>query len=230
MIPMDLRKILARYLSSASLVWLLSAWIAVLVSHQEKARFLAQAAACLGLGLLFYPGWGKAGHRAGLLAWCALAAGGLFVQIITANMLDAASIKLVVGVFLLGLFMHGLIHPFSSQPDAPFLGLCLFATLAALPLWLGPWMEMLAEGHPRIFQALLWLCPLSYLGGLFDYDFLREQWFYRNTPFGMLRYDYPDPAMASLLFIASNAWLLFHPHRLKNWLLRLHLKTKSLPS
>ena len=42
----------------------------------------------------------------------------------------------------------------------------------------------------------------SYLATLAEIDYLRSDWFYRHTPYGGLRYDYPEPALFALILVA----------------------------
>lgn len=188
----------AQFLVRLAFAALLAGWVAGAAGSGGKGPWLAEALALLGAGLLLRPGGNlPAGWCAGLAA--CLPVHGLLVGAPLAPLLD-----LSLGVFLLGLALHGAALRLGSErdPAAPALVLCGFAALCYLPLWLGPWMEWLAGRDPAWVDAVLWACPAAHLAGLFDYDVLREQWFYQRTPFGMLRYDYPGKASARALLSA----------------------------
>lgn len=97
----------------------------------------------------------------------------------------------------------------------------LLVSLAA-PLWASPLIVMFGSSKWFV-DALVALCPVSYLASLADIDYLRGDWFYRNTPYGGLRYDYPDPL--ALLFILAAMlilWLVINRRR-KSQILTLTL-------
>jgi hypothetical protein len=87
--------------------------------------------------------------------------------------------------------------------------LVLLAALAALaPVWLGPVIDH-TEPAQWITDALLAVNPLTHLGTLAGIDYLRSDWFYRHSPFGGLRYDYPSRTgvLAGLLLAGALASL-----------------------
>jgi len=69
-----------------------------------------------------------------------------------------------------------------------------------------PWVNNCGNS-PRL-HVLLWSSPLSYLAGMLDYDYLRNQWFYQHTPYGMLKYEYPDKILYSFGLIGMSLLLL----------------------
>jgi hypothetical protein len=209
-----LRPLLARHFAAAVWVWLMAAWIAATLAErlslQSKTRWLLEALALLVGGLLLYPSWRDGLRPRRLLAWSALLAAGLLGHALLVAAATAPLLVLAGGVWLLSLTAHSLVFRFAapSSENSPVLAVCVFVTLCALPVWLGPWIEALAVSHPAVLQALLWLCPLTYLAVLFEYDVLREQWFYQHTPFGLLRYDYPAAGWASLCWAGVAALAL----------------------
>ena len=96
---------------------------------------------------------------------------------------------------------------FTYNRHIPWNILCAVIMLTTLPLWMAPWVESIAPTPPRL-HVLLWSSPLSYLAGMLDYDYLRNQWFYQHTPYGMLRYDYPDKILYSVGLIGMSLLLL----------------------
>ncbi len=80
--------------------------------------------------------------------------------------------------------------------------------LFALPLWSAPLVAL--AGSPRwLVDAVIALCPVSFLAAAADIDYLRGAWFYRHAPYGALRYDYPDAALYAALLLLLSALLLF---------------------
>lgn len=95
-----------------------------------------------------------------------------------------------------------------DQKTANLWIIALSTALCASPVWLYPaiiWFQFETDLGP----ALLWLNPLSYLATLADYDFLRQQWFYANSPLGSERYSYPNPYLASFVFALGTIVCLY---------------------
>lgn len=96
------------------------------------------------------------------------------------------------------------------------LALCL---LAAMPVWLAPALDRVAAGRAAI-DALIAASPLTHLAVPAGIDYLRNDWFYRHSPLGGMRYDYPAPAASAvgyLLLGALASWAAararaFSPH------------------
>ena len=65
-----------------------------------------------------------------------------------------------------------------------------------------------------LVNGIVALSPVSYVAGLVDYDYLREPWFYQRTAFGGLRFDYPDPRLASACYLTIGFLLAFCRYRL----------------
>ena len=89
-----------------------------------------------------------------------------------------------------------------SDPDlSAWWVFCAAALAAAGPLWTGPLLEDGRFGQSAV-NAVIAASPLSYLAVIADWDYLRGEWFYHHSPFGGLRYDYPSPIGATLVYLA----------------------------
>jgi hypothetical protein len=73
----------------------------------------------------------------------------------------------------------------------------------SLPLWAAP-LALYGIGDFGL-DAIIALCPLSYLATLAEIDYLRGDWWYRHMPYGGLRYNYADPLLLSLAMVSSIA-------------------------
>lgn len=82
-------------------------------------------------------------------------------------------------------------------------------------LWLGPPVELFVLGDGAI-NTIIASSPLSYLSVAAEYDYLRSEWFYRHTPFGSLRFTYPNQyvltAIYLVLAIGAQSLLLWLTH------------------
>ena len=181
-----------------------------LCSSQEgpmpfKAVMMIQAVIIIALGYALNPGWQNRPCRLSILVWCfflALASALVMLSVnYVSGLLVSLSAKTAAVVFLLSFFMHSVTRAvmtkFTYNRHIPWNILCAVIMLTTLPLWMAPWVELIAPTPPRL-HVLLWSSPLSYLAGMLDYDYLRNQWFYQHTPYGMLRYEYPDNILYSV--------------------------------
>ena len=75
----------------------------------------------------------------------------------------------------------------------------LFLSLA-LPLWASP-LATLNGASKWFIDALVAICPASYLASVAGIDYLRSDWMYQHAPYGSLRFDYPDPVHATVVII-----------------------------
>jgi len=87
-----------------------------------------------------------------------------------------------------------------SHAGAVLMVIALLLLTASLPLWLGPLIERIAPNQPLV-DALVAISPLSYLAAWDQWDYLRSGWFYRYSPIGSLRFDYPAPLLASACYV-----------------------------
>ena len=180
-----------------------------------KAVIMVKAVTIIVLGFILNPDWQSRPSRLSIVIWSfflALASALVTISVIYENsLLIAMSTKTAVAVFVLSFFMHSLTRAVMAQltynRHIPWNILCAVIMLTTLPLWMAPWVESIAPTPPRL-HVLLWSSPLSYLAGMLDYDYLRNQWFYQHTPYGMLRYDYPDKILYSIGLIGMSLLLL----------------------
>lgn len=193
-------------------VWLIS-WCLICVGAYSlsswafhplsfKPMLMTQALIVLGSGYIFFPnGNNRALKRLHILIW-SLCLGLATLGIALAGHRDMAlASKTALAITLLSLLMLSLTYAMSGRKIVVSLiawnilwTMLLFTTL---PLWLSPWVESITASQTQL-NILLWSSPLSYLASMLDYDYLRSEWFYQHTPYGMLRYDYPDPVWFSL--------------------------------
>ncbi|MCP5299749.1 MAG: hypothetical protein H6954_08580 [Chromatiaceae bacterium] len=89
-----------------------------------------------------------------------------------------------------------------AWPTSWFTVLLAGVCCALAPLWLGPLLEkaVVANG---VIDTVVAISPVSYLASLLEWDYLRGDWFYRHTPFGSLRYAYPDGVTSSVFYLAA---------------------------
>ena len=84
----------------------------------------------------------------------------------------------------LGQYLHDLLA-------ARVMVLTLFLCCLSAPLWMSP-LCLLFPQTPVIVDLSIAVSPLSYLAVLMESDYLRSDWFYRNTVYGGIRYQYPS--------------------------------------
>lgn len=189
------------------------AFLAILIQRALGATDLVRSAellvlagavtivACASLALLTVD---APTHRAGgTLVWAALAALVVLGLSAVTGGVEAGSVALSAGVFLLvGSFGFTLALVAALLRDrlaaATLLAACGMLAVAA-PIWLGP----IAEGFAptgMFVDALVAVSPLSYLAVLADHDYLRATWFYEYTALGSLRYDYPAAVSQSVIY------------------------------
>jgi len=182
-----------------------------------KAVIMIQAVTIIGLGFVLNPDWQSRPCRLRILVWSFFLALASALLTVCFNyhksllLLIDLSAKTALAVFLLSFFIHSLTRAVMAQltynRHIPWNILCAVMMLTTLPLWMAPWVESIAPTPPRL-HVLLWSSPLSYLAGMLDYDYLRNQWFYQHTPYGMLRYDYPDKILYSVGLVVMSLLLL----------------------
>lgn len=114
-------------------------------------------------------------------------------------------IRLALAVAILSFFLDRLMGFFealtSSTSHAAVIVLLLLGLTTLAPLWLAPWVEYLAA-HQFVTELVIGGNPFTYLTIMADLDYLRSQWFYRNTPFGGLRYSYPGQLVSSAIYLS----------------------------
>jgi len=86
-----------------------------------------------------------------------------------------------------------LLVPTPLRPAVHGLLLLALAALTLSPVWLAGSLDALAR-WPGTLDTLVAINPLTALAAGTQTDFLRMDWFYRHSPLGSLRFDYPPPA------------------------------------
>ena len=182
-----------------------------------KSVTMIQAITVIGLGFVLNPDWQSRPCKWGIPVWSFFLALASVLVTVSVNYENSLflfidlSAKTAVAVFALSFFMHSVTYAVMAQfidnRYIPWTILCIVLMLSTLPLWMAPWVESIAATPPKLY-VLLWSSPLSYLAEMLDYDYLRNQWFYRHTPYGMLRYAYPDKTLFSVGLIVISLLLL----------------------
>lgn len=121
------------------------------------------------------------------------------------NIVDLPVLQAAAGIGLMTFAAGGLaqllaivgVNAYASWLAATFTA----ALLGLAPLWLGPVVDM---GASDLVSAdlVVTLSPMSHIATLLDWDFLRSEWFYQHSPFGGLRYDYPNPVATAIVYLA----------------------------
>lgn len=179
------------------------------------AHSLGTTAATLAIACLLAPMlWSERQPTLGNTSHCSLltaATAALLLMAGTpAHSWTALALPLVVGVLATSLLMGAAMLFLNRRCNTPALRaqrlvLCALLLAATAPLWLAPLAEQLAMESFTNF--ILALSPVSYLAALIDYDALRSGWLYNNTPWGGLRYDYPNPLIQTLIYAGVAALL-----------------------
>lgn len=110
-----------------------------------------------------------------------------------------------VGLFSLSFFLYAIARAgkalLPALRPAPYL---VFGVLiaSALPVSFGPTLEHWYDASEAT-NAVVALSPASYLSSLVEYDYLRSEWFYQYTPYGAMRYDYPNPIGSTVLLLSA---------------------------
>lgn len=184
------------------------------ISTSIKADLMLRAIIVIGLGYLLYPGWKFRQDWLFPLVWSFMLAMGYLIVVLFVEdrrLPMATVVNVVIAVFLLSLALHSIVISLSRfyplNGLIPLYGLLVFVLLSTLPIWIAPWVEIIASS-PVQLRFVLWSSPVSYLAGMLDYDYLRQQWFYQHLPYSRMRYDYPETQYFSiglliLSFIAS---------------------------
>lgn len=105
-------------------------------------------------------------------------------------------------VFLFGCLRWSLALRLADRRKAAQISLVTLLLSLTLPLWAAP-LALLQGAGKWLVDTIIALCPVSYLAALAQIDYLRSDWMYRNTPYGSLRFDYPDPLYATIALLAA---------------------------
>lgn len=137
---------------------------------------------------------------------CVCVAAGFAIMIATpASAFTPAVPSLVVAVGVMVFFMEGLTALLAGllrdRSIAILAVLTLICIAAAVPLWIGPWVEYFA-GTDWFADLVVAISPLTYLAAMAEYDYLRDQWFYARAPYGAFRFGYPGQLVSSGVYVA----------------------------
>jgi hypothetical protein len=129
------------------------------------------------------------------------------VQLPVAGMVPVPMLfRICIVTFCLSIFLWSL----RQLLEAAFSGLVqvrtpvlfLTALTVTAPVWLGPFAEMV-QPYNSVVNGIISINPLTHFAVAMEYDYLRSQWFYRNTPFGSLPFAYPDMISIVTTYIIS---------------------------
>ncbi len=116
---------------------------------------------------------------------------------------------------LLLLSLAGFLKRFRATTEIALPTVFLLALVTgSATLWLGPVVELFVFSDGSV-NAIIAISPLSYISAAAEYDYLRSEWFYRNTPFGSLRFAYPDSLQLGAIYLGFAAVLQTLTPRLK---------------
>ena len=87
-------------------------------------------------------------------------------------------------------------NPHLRNPLFLLAGLAIFA-----PVWLGPLVEILQPGD-RSINSIISITPLTHFCVAAQYDYLRSEWFYQNSPLGSLPFSYPSLLSLAVVYLA----------------------------
>lgn len=165
------------------------------------------------LAVLLNPASRGRGNRAAQDAlWAVVAAAGFLLLSLSPVSAEPGlrSLQVAGGVLTLVLLysaVHGFIRLLAASPAS---SMALFTLLAAVflaaPLYLGA-LAVAASERPAVANVIIAASPASYIAAIIDYDYLRSGWFYRHTPFGGLRFDYPGPGFMTACYLIITSML-----------------------
>jgi len=197
-------------------------------SGSFKTVLMAQAAAVIILGFLANPVCEYLTDGLFVFVWSICLAIAFVIIILLSSIAFSADlyINTFIAVFLLSFFLFSFSRivyiKFSNKQGFAWQFFLILQLLTAMPVWLAPWVEELATTMDKL-NLIIWSSPMSYFATALDFDYLRSQWFYKNTPYGMLRYDYPSLlsshlclASLSLCLFVLGSWLNYKKHNYSN--------------
>jgi len=106
---------------------------------------------------------------------------------------------------------------------------CGAAILSALPVWLGPLVEISGDS-PLVTDTVIGASPITVLAVALDLDYLRATWFYGHTVIGSLRYDYLPWSGYSLALVVMIAGLVLSMRPNRRLSLLHYIRKKAGPS
>lgn len=200
---------MSHWLAGLALLTILAAVITASVqqaAEDSRAVLLTFAMSCSLFGSLLAPGEATIANGFTVrLAWSAGAAICFLatVAIVATPLFDApwqVDLLLAVGVLILVLLLSSLAALlnlfFSSESESTIVLVCIVGVAITAPLVLAD----LAGQSKSVLDTVIAASPLTYLATLIEYDYLKSTWFYQNTPFGGIRYDYIPVGASSLAY------------------------------
>ncbi len=73
----------------------------------------------------------------------------------------------------------------------------LVVIITASPVWLAPLVDSYQPDN-SVINFIVSVTPVTHISVASEYDYLRSEWLYQNTPFGSLPFVYPD--LTSIIF------------------------------
>jgi len=140
------------------------------------------------------------------LLWSLLVAGaGLLLMLLqsggSSNLIQSAHLAIAIFVISFALqSLNQLVAGYSNEAFASALTLMVAIIFSAAPLWLGPWAAD-ANASQFLTDTIIAASPLTCLAVMVDYDYLRSNWFYSQSPFGALRYHYPSATLLGSIYM-----------------------------
>ena len=95
--------------------------------------------------------------------------------------------------------------------------------IISAPVWLGPLVDIY-QPDDNTTNGIISIAPLTHFSVAAEYDYLRSEWFYQNTPFGSLPFSYP-----SLISITAGYLFLVIFMQLTRWWLTHHVVDLKQP-
>jgi hypothetical protein len=199
---------------------LLAELAAIIVSSGEwllSGQLLFRGVITLVLAVVLMPSQGRGEPPAIAipLVWSLLSAIALLcglVGVSTVRVSSGTALALAQGiavlVFLFGCWSFTLAYYFNDRRLAARITLVILLLCLTLPLWAAPFAALYGASQ-WLVDTIVALCPISYLAALTEIDYLRGIWFYQHTPYGSLKYDYPNPAYTTILILLSSLSITF---------------------
>jgi len=161
------------------------------------------------LAIVLHPVEGGHKTRAGaVMLWAAAAAAGFLTLSSTlpffeqGNRIYQLAGSVLILVLLFSVVQSSIRSCTSSRASSLALFTLLAGALIAAPLYLSVLAEA-ASDQTLVVDSIIAASPVSYLAVIADYDYLRSSWFYRHTPFGGLRFNYPAAGVMTVCYVIT---------------------------
>ena len=184
---------------------------------QPSALRLAVAAVIALLAPLFWPGAAATAMRTALrvFAWSVAAAclAAAAIRLLGSPPQPVERLLATGGVLLLILLLsHGAaallearwratgVDAHRARETSGRVVAAALAGLGSLPLWFGPFAQLLSDRSAWIVDAAVGASPLTHLAVASGNDLLRNQWFYQHSNLAALPVSYPGAATVALSY------------------------------